>query len=146
MKVVIKHPGKPAIIDKLPEQDAYMGIRHMLGLMQLASELSAKLNDPARKPFSISYEPPLPCVAVVGKRMFDNNDLIVYADDDGLAKKLPLNFYRPTDQSSVVGTVVAVKADADGNYLDMTDAEVKATMIMLDTWSKYSDHLDNSLN
>lgn len=127
MKVVLKKPNKPAEIVTIPGRN---------NLDQLRSLIS---EDPKKLPWMD--------IAVRGNNMFDNgNGIICYCDDEGLLKKLELNFFRPTDLSPIVGNVVAVKTDEEGNDLDMTGDEAKAVCTMLDTWAMYSGHLEKESN
>lgn len=124
MKVVIKKPNSPAFVAEIPRSESRDSIRSL-----------------------IDKSNPWICTAVRGCGMLNGNDIVCYCDDEGLLKNLPLNFYRPTDQSPIVGTVVAVKIDANTeDNLEMTDAEANSVAIMLDTWSRYSDNLDKEIN
>jgi hypothetical protein len=121
MKVVIKKPNEPATAIQIDK-------------CLITSELNRLIGD---------YF----CIAANGKNMFDNgSSCVVYCADSGLLNHLPLNFYRPTDHSPIVGPVVAVKTDSTGEAENMTDAEAQAVAIMLDTWARYSEKLDNQSN
>ncbi len=126
IKVVVKKPNELAVITSIKSKKSLDDIRALVA------------EDPAH--------PPWIEIAIKAHGMFEGLDLVCYCDEEGLLKKLPLNFYRPTDQAPIVGNVVAVKTNQNGDDVDMSEAEVKAVCIMLDTWSRYTIHLDKELN
>lgn len=123
MKVIYKKPLLPAEIRDIGTD--YSDIKNLMDNVSLA-------------------------IAIKAQHLWDSHDLIIYCDDDGLIKKLDLNFYRPTDHAPIVGNVVAVKIVAAVTdeiiNTSMTDVEAESVRIMLNTWSKYSNALDLELS
>lgn len=70
--------------------------------------------------------------ALRGHRFFGDDDLIVYVDEEGLLKNLPLNFFRLTDNAPIVGVAVAMKVNREGDDVSMTEAEAEKVQRYLD--------------
>lgn len=64
-------------------------------------------------------------------RFFGAERLVVYCNEEGKLAELPFNICRPTDGEPVLGTIVAVKGDANGEDLDMTEAEADKVRVTL---------------
>jgi hypothetical protein len=58
--------------------------------------------------------------AMRGHGFFDGDDLVIYCNEEGQRLNLADNVVRPTDCHLVVGAVVAVKVDKQGEDVSMT--------------------------
>lgn len=89
--------------------------------------MRAIVKEPGKRPEVRTIEPGYKAIqAVIGdwfERAMHGPGVEVYCDENGLAKKLALNVVRPNDRSPIVGTIVAVAADSDGDR-DLTDRQV----------------------
>lgn len=96
IRVVVKEPGKRAEVRRIEP-----------GLDSLQSIVGGYIE-----------------VAMRGHRFFGvTDDLVVYCNEEGALKDLPLNFHRPTDGWPIVGVVLAMKVDESGEDVSMTEFE-----------------------
>ena len=79
-------------------------------------------------------------VAIRAPNFFGGGDeLVIYCNEEGLLKQLPLNFYRTTDGHPIVGTVVAVKTDSSGEDVSMTFEDGEKVRSLIDKWRLPTD-------
>lgn len=109
IRVVTKLPGEPAavghIVDDLPVLQRFVG-----GWLEAVMK---------------------------GRGYFGNGlaSLVVYGDEEAGLKdpSPPLNLYRPTDGCPLLGPLLAVKVDAEGDHQSMTEAEAARVIELLGT-------------
>lgn len=63
----------------------------------------------------------------------------VYCNEEGRLRGLPLNILNPRTGDVIVGDVIAVRGDPDGNTVDLTDLEVRAMLRVLTAASPLAD-------
>lgn len=94
------------------------------------------IKQPGERPRVMQVEPGLESMQkIVGGNIecgmkahgfFDGEDhLIFYVNEDGLRLELPLNLFRPSDGHPIVGAVVAVKTDRQGEDVSMTEEDAE---------------------
>jgi len=65
-------------------------------------------------------------VAMRAPNFFGGGDeLVCYVNEEGLLKEMPLNIYRPSDGHPLVGPLVAVKTDNQGEDVSMTEEDAE---------------------
>ncbi|OPZ01312.1 MAG: hypothetical protein BWZ09_02744 [Alphaproteobacteria bacterium ADurb.BinA305] len=68
----------------------------------------------------------------------------VYCNEEGRLRGLPLNILNPRTGDVIVGDVIAVRGDPEGNTVDLTDLEVRAMLRVLTAASPLDDLLEGN--
>lgn len=79
---------------------------------------------------------------VVGRfRLSGTRTATAWGDEDGIAKRLPLNRVVDTEtrSGSVVGPIVITVSDEDGETYSLTDAEITICLVEIARWSTVKD-------
>jgi hypothetical protein len=101
IRIVVKRPGEPPVVEEVPP-----------GLETMQRIVGGYI-EPAMKALDYFHE---------------GGHLLAYVNEDGIAQGLAPNIHRPSDGSLLVGAIVVVKIDNDGEDMSMTAPEAARAM------------------